>query len=144
MKLSSKTIYGLKILLQIGLDNRHGKTSHGKTISRDQEISENYLEQIKIPLKNSGFVKVTRGCNGGYFLNKDPREITVLDIVELFEGKFNPIDCVQGKNALSGIMNCKINDVWGRISRYLIYTAGNITLLSILNELDEPAIEYFN
>ena len=70
MKLSTKSRYGLRVLLQIAMDSEKSKVVSGREISRKQEISEPYLEQIMIPLKNAGIVSTVRGCRGGYRLKR--------------------------------------------------------------------------
>jgi Rrf2 family protein len=142
MRLSTKSRYGLRILLQIAIDNRDGKAAQGKSISKKQEISEPYLEQIMIPLKNAGYVRTTRGCNGGYFLNKDPKDITVLAVIELFEGDLNLVDCVSEEKNCPRIKNCQTSSVWKRIADSVRGTAEKITLASILEENKENALEY--
>ena len=134
MKLSTKSRYGLRILLQIALDSKDGKPSQGKTISAKQEISEPYLEQIMIPLKTAGFIRTIRGCNGGYLLNRKPEEISVLNIIELFEGEFTLVECVSDKKSCSRIKNCYTSGVWKKLSNSLRGTADKITLASIIDE----------
>lgn len=92
MKLSTKSSYGLKILIQIAMDNAEGRLSRGWRIAQEQNIPEPYLEQIMIPLKASKIVKAIRGCNGGYKLNRSPESISVLELIELFEGKVKMVD----------------------------------------------------
>ncbi|MCX6983929.1 MAG: Rrf2 family transcriptional regulator [Lentisphaerae bacterium] len=142
MRLSTKSRYGLRILLQIAMDNRDGKAAQGKSISKKQEISEPYLEQIMIPLKNAGLVRTTRGCNGGYFLNKDPKEITILNVIELFEGEFTLVDCVSDGKSCSRIKGCMTSNVWRKIASSLRETADKITLESILEENKDNELEY--
>jgi Rrf2 family protein len=142
MKLSTKSRYGLRILLQIAMDNRDGKAAQGKTISKKQEISEAYLEQIMIPLKTAGLVRTMRGCNGGYFLNKNPVDITILDVIELFEGELNLVECVSDDKSCTRIKNCQTINIWKKISSSLRDTAGKITLASILEEHKGNGSEY--
>ena len=142
MRLSTKSRYGLRILMQIAIDNRDGKAAQGKSISKKQEISEPYLEQIMIPLKNAGLVRTTRGCNGGYFLNKAPKDITILNVIELFEGEFTLVDCVSDEKNCPRIKNCQTSNVWKKIAKSLRDTADKITLASILEEHKENASEY--
>ena len=70
MKLSTRSRYGLRILMQIAIENSYGRLAQGKVISEKQEISEPYLEQIMITLRSSGLVRTVRGCNGGYQLDR--------------------------------------------------------------------------
>jgi len=137
MRLSTKTRYGLRILLQIALDSegRANASVKGKTISEKQEISEAYLEQIMIPLKSHGFVKTVRGCHGGYALNRSPEQITVLDLIELFEGKVQLVKCVGGEDGdCSRLGRCPTSAVWEGLSEGIRKLAGSISLRQIVDE----------
>ena len=95
-----------------------------------------------IPLKTAGIVRTTRGCNGGYFLNKEPKDITVLDLIELFEGECTLVDCVSDRKACPRTKNCLTVDVWRRISDSIRDSARKITLASILEQHEEKSLEY--
>ncbi len=142
MKLSTKPRYGLRILLQIAIDNKEGKAAQGRQIAKKQDISEPYLEQIMIPLKNAGYVRTTRGCNGGYFLNRKPEEITILDIIELFEGEFSLVECVTDPKACTRTKTCYTINVWKKLATTFKNAAEKITLASILEEQKGPSSEY--
>ncbi len=135
MKLSTKSRYGLRILLQIAIDESNKPAVKGKIISEKQEISEAYLEQIMIPLKNSGIVRTIRGCNGGYALNRDPEEITVLDIIELFEGKLELVKCIDDPENCNRCDICLTRGVWERLSETLRREADKITLKNIMETM---------
>ncbi len=132
MKLSTKSRYGLRILLQISLDNESGDLSRGRSIAEKQEISEPYLEQIMIPLKNGGIIRTVRGCRGGYHLNRRPEEITLLDVLELFEGKMSLVDCRENK--CRRLEQCPIKEVWEDLSATLRRHAKTLTLADIVEK----------
>ncbi len=135
MRLSTKTRYGLRILLQIALDGEGGggRSVKGKTIAEKQEISEAYLEQIMIPLKSEGFVKTVRGCQGGYALNREPERITLLDLIELFEGPLTLVKCVGGDEGdCSRMAFCPTSAVWRELSEGIRKLAAGTTLKSVV------------
>jgi len=66
-----------------------------KDISVRQQISAKYLEQIVVQLARAGFVKSTRGAQGGYQLAKMPSEYTVGDILRITEGSLAPVACLE-------------------------------------------------
>ena len=134
MKLSTKTRYGLRILIQIALSCDQRKAVKGKFIAAKQDISEAYLEQIMIPLKNADIIRTLRGCNGGYALKRQPEEITVLDIIELFEGKVNLVKCVEDEKECYRCSYCLANRVWGKLADSLRKEAGAITLDQLISE----------
>jgi len=133
MKLSTKSRYGLRVLLQIALDAEKQHVVTGRELAEKQEISEPYLEQIMIPLKSSGLINTVRGCHGGYRLKKTPQEINLLDIIELFEGELNLVKCNDGKKVCSRQKNCTTSHIWDELSRALRDKARSITLARIVD-----------
>ncbi|MCH2174821.1 MAG: Rrf2 family transcriptional regulator [Lentisphaeria bacterium] len=89
MKFSSKTRYGLRVLLHIALESKDNKTCNGREISSCQGLNDAYFEQIMLRLKNSGLIRTVRGRNGGYALAKKANFISLLDIIESLEGPFD-------------------------------------------------------
>lgn len=88
MKLTVKTKYGLSTLAQIAKEASTTPIT-GKVLSSAQGISEPYVEQVMLPLVSGGLVRTIRGSKGGYILNKNPKDINLLEIIELYEGKID-------------------------------------------------------
>ena len=131
MRLSTKSRYGMRILAQIAIDCQNAPSVKGKVIAKRQEISEPYLEQIMIPLKNSGFVRTIRGCNGGYVLNAKPEDITTLAVIEMFEGEIDFVHCSDCKRKEF----CETCNVWRRLSVVFKEEAAKITLADIIKDI---------
>ena len=70
----------------------------GKDLSEQMTIPANYLSKVMLTLRNAGLVEATRGCGGGYRLQTRPRDIRLIDVVELFEGVFTRPLCFLGEN----------------------------------------------
>ena len=85
MKLSTRSTYGLRALVELGLANGRGPTSAALIASR-QELSVAYLEQLLHRLKRQGLVTSIRGPKGGYFLSRDPEQMTVAEVVRVLDG----------------------------------------------------------
>ena len=135
MRLSTKSRYSLRILLQLASEGDNKTPVKGRLIAKQQEISEPYLEQIMIPLKAAELVKTVRGCHGGYTLGKSPEDITTLDIIELFEGRIE-FDSGDSNNKRSFLDECPTTKVWADLSEMLRVEAKKITLASILEQID--------
>ncbi len=78
-----------------------------KDISRRQKISPRYLEQIFHRLIKAGILKSKRGPQGGYYLARDPEQITVREILEVTEGDTLLVDCLDQKKEKGN--PCKLN-----------------------------------
>jgi len=86
MKISKKTRYGLRAMIEIASVFGQDALS-AKKISKYQDIPLQYLEQILNRLKREGLLKTIRGPKGGYILAKDPTKIRISNIVEVLESK---------------------------------------------------------
>ncbi len=84
MKISSKTDYALRTLLDLGLHYGQGVIPLGDMAKR-QAIPKRFLEQILISLRSAGMVNSTRGVKGGYTLAKRPEEISLASVVAVTE-----------------------------------------------------------
>src|SRR5208283_2861697 len=94
MKLSTRSRYGVRLVLDLALHADEGPVRLGSVAQR-QGIGIKYLEQIIISLKKADYVKSVRGPKGGHLLTKPPEEITVGEIVGLLEGGLKLVKCVR-------------------------------------------------
>ncbi len=142
MKLTTKTRYSLRILCQLA-STYNGSPIRSKEIAEKQQIPEPYLEQIMLSLKSSGIVNTVRGCNGGFVLLKPPEETTVLEIMELFEGKIEFSDCNKNSSTCSMLYRCPTTKIWATLAKNLREEAGKITLAEVIkNNQPENINEY--
>ena len=65
MKLSTKCRYGTRAVMEIARCYKESPIKR-KDIAKNQNISDSYLENILISLKNAGIIDTIRGANGGY------------------------------------------------------------------------------
>lgn len=80
MKLSTKGRYAMVALADLALQRDDQLVSLGE-ISKRQDISLPYLEQLFVKLRRAGLVQSVRGPGGGYKLALSPSEIRVSDIL---------------------------------------------------------------
>ena len=134
VKLSTKSRYGLRIVIQVACDNLEGRLSQGREIAKNQDLTEAYIEQIMIPLKKAGIIKTERGCSGGYMLGKSPEDISIMDLIEVFEGKFVMSPCISGKKECPRMEICPATGVWRHLTRKLRESASTISIKDILEK----------
>lgn len=134
MRLSTKSRYGLRALFDIAY-NSGNLPAQIQDISRRQDISPRYLEQIFQSLKKNGILNSKRGPQGGYCLAKSPEQITVRDIVRATEGDMLLVDCLGGKKKKQEQCHfdcaCVTQTVWDEASNELDRLFGAITLKTL-------------
>ncbi len=113
IKLSTKGRYGTRLMLNLALHYNAGQEPVIlKNVSKEEDISIRYLEQIIIPLKLSKLVKSIRGAGGGYILTLPPSKIRMIEIIEALEGPIALVDCVDDLDHCERSPNCATYEAW--------------------------------
>lgn len=134
MKISTKGRYALRLMLDLAQHSSRGECVSIKKVAERQDISEKYLEQIVTKLSKAGYVKSTRGAQGGYQLSKAPSEYTVGMILRLTEGTLAPVACLESQsNKCSRCNQCVTVEVWQQINDAVDSVVENITLQDLVN-----------
>ena len=131
MKLSTRSRYGARILLDLARHNQQGPVQIGE-ISKRQDISVKYLEQLIRPLKQAAFVESVRGPKGGHLLVKKPEEITLGQIVRLFEGQSDLVECVSSPEKCNMADDCQVRQAWTDATRVLYEKLDSTTIADLL------------
>jgi Rrf2 family protein len=92
MRISAKADYAVRAAIELA---GAGGTSplKGDRIAAAQDIPMKFLENILSELRRSGLVGSRRGAEGGYWLARPPKDITIADVIRAVEG---PLANVQG------------------------------------------------
>lgn len=98
--ISAKGIYGLTAVVELAMSHKGGPVQI-RDIATAHGIPQHYLEQILVVLKKAGFVESFRGAQGGYALARDPRSISVLDLLAVLEGRLEIVPDDKKDGALS-------------------------------------------
>lgn len=93
MKLSRKSEYACLAIVEIASCNCE-KYIKLQSIATRWKIPSKFLEQILLRLKHSGYIESRKGSDGGYRMIKNPEQITVAEIIRLFDGPLAPTDSV--------------------------------------------------
>lgn len=133
MQLSTKARYASRAMIELALHYQEGPLQL-KEISRKQDISEKYLDQIMSPLRAKGYVYTHKGSQGGYCLAKHPDEITLYQIIQVVEGSLAPVACLDNPQSCPRVEICVTRDVWMRLKNRIIEELRSVTLGDLLRE----------
>ena len=127
-------------MLDLAINNT-GEYISLKDISRRQDITLKYLEQVINILKKAGFVNALRGNNGGYMLSRSPEEYIVGDILRACEGSLAPIACLEGggEPACDRAEECTTLDFWKGLDKVITDYVDSFTLQDLLDNYSEMA-----
>jgi len=146
MKISTKGRYGVRILLDLAR-HENGNPRLIRDIAESQQISEKYISRLIIDLRRAGMVRSIRGAKGGFRLAKSPREVTLLDIVEVMEGPLSIVDCVRAPEKCPRCHRCVTREIWDNLNADIRTSMRKVTLQDIIESdrkqnIAEGALDY--
>ena len=136
MKLSTRSRYGARILVDLARHKDQSPVQIGE-ISRRQNISVKYLEQLIRPLKQANLVTSVRGPKGGHLLAENPENISLGQVVRLFEGQTDLVECVSFPKKCPMSDDCQVRLAW-RDATAVLYEKLDSTTISDLMNGDYP------
>lgn len=143
MKLSTRTRYGIRAILELAQNYGNGPLQL-RVIAKDQGVSVKYLEQLMAMLKSAGIVRSVRGSKGGYILAKTPDKIKLNECFECLEGSVITTECVGDENFCERTNDCIARQVWTEVQEAVIGVLESITLQDLVNRAQKNEIINYN
>lgn len=127
MKISTRTRYGLRAMIEIASGERD-KGVFQKDIAASQSLSIKYLDHLIHALKTAGLISNAKGKKSGYILTRKPSEITVFDIHRAFEPGICIIECLSGHYRCDLSEGCRARGFWDKLNNLIYNYFNSVTL----------------
>ena len=85
MRISARTDYAIRVLVELAADTSRPLTCEG--IASSQQIPYRFLKAVVRDLRQAGLVRSQRGCEGGYWLGRPAGSISLADVVAAVDGE---------------------------------------------------------
>jgi len=110
--------------------------NEGRTVSitelvKELETPKPFLRKILQLLSINGILKSYKGKNGGFILARGPKDIFLLDLMQVFQGKFKISECLFKKNACPDQEYCPLKSEIDSIEKLVLEKISAITLKSL-------------
>ncbi len=132
MKLSTRSRYGVRLMIALAAAGSD-KSVFLKDIAASEDISEKYLSLIVIPLRAAGLIRSIRGARGGYVLAREPKDISLCDIVEAVEGETCLVNCLKDTAICPRTPLCPTRDTWAQLSNTIKEAMAAVTLAQLVS-----------
>lgn len=139
MRVSSRTIYGLRVLFQLAVHAERGEIACCAVIAQKQDIATATLDQVMVTLKKAGLVRAQRGRKGGYTLADTPDRISMLAILEAFEGR---TDLASSEAAQGRFANHASTRAWQQLGDTFCTRASAMSLADVLANQREKMTDF--
>ena len=133
MKLSSRSRYGFRAILELAVEYGNGPLQI-KTIAKREDISNKYLEQLIAMLKASGLVRSIRGPKGGYELTRPPGDVKLSDVFTTLEGPVVAVECLEHPEFYPRCTECVTRDVWAQMQSAIMGVLESMTLQDLVDK----------
>lgn len=130
MRLTTKGRYAVTAMLDLALNAERGPISLAD-ISKRQEISLSYLEQLFSKLRQQQLVGSVRGPGGGYKLSRDAEDISVAQIIDAVNESVDATNCGGAGNCQHGQV-CLTHYLWCDLSDQIHDFLSSITLAGLV------------
>lgn len=138
MRLTTKGRYAVTAMLDLALHAQSGPVSLAD-ISRRQQISLSYLEQLFAKLRQSTLVTSVRGPGGGYKLNRSAADVHVAQIIDAVNESVDATNCGGQGNCQQGEV-CLTHYLWSDLSDQIHTFLSGISLADLLARQDVKSV----
>ena len=137
IKLNRMTDYGAVVLSLLACQHRYGGDAHHSSvtdIASRSGLSHASVSKILKMLAAEDLVMSVRGKNGGYCLNKDPKDISVAAIIEALEGPIALTACVEtSSDPCASKQSCFLSGHWERVNGVIGEALRGMTLADLID-----------
>lgn len=130
MRLTTKGRYAVTAMLDLAI-HANGEPVTLADISRRQDISLSYLEQLFARLRRGGLVNSVRGPGGGYQLGSSAATVSIGGIIDAVDESVDATRC-QGKGDCQQGETCLTHHLWEDLSYQIHDFLDNITLADLI------------
>lgn len=134
MKVSTKSRYGIRALIDLTVNSKSSHVSLVHIATRNQ-ISVHYLEHVFSALKREGIVKSVKGAQGGYVLAESPEYITVERIIRAVDGNYEIERESLNQDELGNTVSAVMDELlWDRLNEQAREVLQTVTLADLVDE----------
>ena len=141
MRFSTRSEYGIRVMVRLGRGYGNGPIAVGELAEREG-LPPSYLEQIVGQLRRAGLVTSRMGVKGGYALSRRPAAISMADIVRNLEGSLAPVSCLAEGGGPGECTHadtpCSAHAFWERLQGTITSTLESVTVADLMKEA-QPA-----
>ena len=128
MRLSTRATYGMRLCFMLALSKTPLSASQ---LVKQTDVGLKYLEQLLAMLKRGNIVIAYRGKAGGYVLAREPKDITVGDMLNALDDGFDAPECVWGG---CDDIYCPNRNVLSRLNKDINSALSATTLADMVND----------
>jgi len=133
MKFSTRSRYGLRMMVELARLQQEDKLIQLKRIAQITGLSNNYLGQLAMSLRNDGLLIGVSGKKGGYRLSRPAEDINLREIIRAVHGPIFTTDCVINPHVCLNAEFCEARTIWALLTHCIHELLENYTLADLID-----------
>ena len=133
LKLHKSTRFALYAVVELSRNPEDLFTA--KQIAEKYRIPEHHVAKVLQQLVRTGLIRSIRGINGGFQIARNPKEITMFEVMQIFETQAPEAKCLLLDNdaTCDHLDACRIGDVFEEIRQQANYTLKSISIATLIS-----------
>jgi Rrf2 family protein len=133
MQITRQADYALRAVLYLARLDGSGRAATS-TVAENQRIPPSFLAKIVSQLSIAGLLHTSRGARGGVTLAREPKEITMLEVVEAIDGPIQLNECVGSDGECSFDNECPLRPIWCETQEKLVARLKATTFADLITQ----------
>ena len=140
--ISQKTKYALKALMTLADESAKGRQALTiEDIAQKSGTPKRFLEHILLELRNHGYLASRRGRAGGYALIKEPKQVSIGELMRHLDGPVAPLPCLSRRayqrcEDCPDEAACRIRKLFGQVFWAYLLLIESLTLDDLKEQPD--------
>lgn len=140
LRMSKLTDYGIVLMSYLASKTYQKHSAH--TLSDAVQVPLPTVRKVLKALSQAGLLKSERGAQGGYNLTRNPKQISVAEIITAIEGPIALTECVSDESHCEQEAHCSVQTNWTRINNAVFHALDEVKLSDML--IPESGLEGVN
>jgi Rrf2 family iron-sulfur cluster assembly transcriptional regulator len=138
MRTTTRGLYALKAMVALAEDSTERQPIALHRLATDEGISTEFLQQIFFSLRKAGLVSAYRGPGGGFFLAREAKTISILDVLEAAGESLEIAPCAEtcsaSRQACDEFQGCQAGGFWSALEKEIRNYAQSKSLADLFME----------
>jgi Rrf2 family protein len=133
MQITRQADYAVRAVLHLARINGNQRAATSQ-VAKEQHIPPSFLAKIISQLSIAGLLHTSRGARGGVTLARDPKAITLLEVIEAIDGPIMLNECVGESSTCTFDEDCPLRPVWCEAQNELVTRLKNTNFQQLLEQ----------
>jgi Rrf2 family protein len=133
MQITRQADYAVRAVLYLSRTGTNQRSATS-TVAQDQRIPPSFLAKIISQLSIAGLLHTSRGARGGVTLAREPKEITLLEVIEAIDGPIMLNECASENSTCTFDHECPLRLVWCDAQAELVTRLKNTNFEQLMSQ----------